>query len=90
MKKERSDIKSVKKHGVPLTTEGLSNPCLCFRSCGSIALCRYCDGSIYGLKGWIDNAVYAKTYYTDVTHYIEFEIGDMWSAVNQMAMHEDD
>lgn len=75
-------IKSIKEHGTPSTIEGLSNPCLCFRKSGHIALCRYCDGSDIRSKGWVSSYAVGCIYYSDITHYVEFDIESMWDTVN--------
>lgn len=74
-------IKSVKHDGPPPTIEGLSAPCLCFRESGRIALCYYCDGANGNQKIWIDNSAMLHISYSDITHYAEIDIENMWNEI---------
>lgn len=82
------NIKSMKQDGPPSTIEGLSAPCLCFRESGRIALCYYCDGSSGHEKMWVDNSAILQISYSDITHYAEIDIDNMWDEINFLTSKE--
>lgn len=78
----------MKIDGPPATIEGISAPCLCFRESGRIALCYYCDGSNGCKRIWMDYCAMLQLSYSDVTHYAEIDIENMWDEVNFLGQEE--